>query len=136
MVKPSQRYYEILAYIFFGAATTVINILSYELFRKNLQINFIVSNSIAWIISVSFAYITNRKYVFLSDEITIKGIAKEFMSFVSCRLLSGGCDLAMMIVLVSMIRINDSASKIVSNIVVVAINYILSKLIIFRKRSA
>lgn len=129
------KYQEILLYIFFGVATTVVNFVTYGVFKKVLSCNYIFSNTVAWILSVVFAYITNRKYVFLSEEKTVKGIIREFVSFVSCRLLSGGFDLGAMVVCISFLHLNDYLSKIIANVGVVIINYVFSKLVIFRKRS-
>lgn len=130
------KYQELLLYIFFGVAATVVNFVVYGSLEKFLNGNYLFSNTVAWILSVVFAYITNRKYVFLSSEKTFKGIAREFISFVSCRLLSGGFDMGTMIVCISLLGINDYVAKIIANVGVVIINYVFSKLIVFRKKSA
>jgi putative flippase GtrA len=91
------------------------------------------SNVIAWLLSVLFAYITNRKYVFNSKATSLNGKIKEITSFYVCRLLTFGVDMLSMYILIDLININDMISKIIANIIVIVLNYIFSKLIIFKK---
>ncbi|WP_242954427.1 GtrA family protein [Clostridium oryzae] len=136
IMKLMTKYQEIIAYLFFGVATTIVNFVTYGLLERVINLNYVFSNTIAWVLSVLFAYITNRKYVFYSDERTIKGITKEFISFVSCRLLSGFFDLAVMVVSISILNLNDIVAKVIANVGVVILNYVFSKLFIFRKSGA
>ena len=77
---------EIISYLIFGVATTVVSIISYFIFAKIFNINPIISNVLSWLISVLFAYVTNRKYVFESKKTDKKEIIKEIISFFGCRL--------------------------------------------------
>ena len=80
-----------------------------------------------------FAYITNRKYVFESDKIGVEAIVKEMISFFSCRLATGVVDVLLMYIFVDLLKFDDVFIKVLSNVVVIVLNYVASKLIIFRK---
>lgn len=125
---------EIISYLIFGVATTIVSIISYFIFAKLFNINPIISNILSWIVSVLFAYITNRKYVFESKITNKKEIAKEMISFFGCRIFSGIIDTGMFTIMIEMIGINDGIAKIITQVVVIVLNYILSKLITFRKK--
>ncbi|WP_242825897.1 GtrA family protein [Metaclostridioides mangenotii] len=97
-----------------------------------LGINYYISNIIAWLVAVIFAYITNKFYVFESKSIEYKYVIKELLSFMSCRVLSGVIELILMFVMQNLLLINDFIVKIITNIVVVILNFIFSKLIVFK----
>ncbi len=82
--------------------------------------------------AVFFAYITNKFWVFGSKEIKFNYVLKEISSFVGCRLFSGGIEMLIMFIMISVLNINDFVVKIVTNVIVVILNYIFSKLVIFR----
>ena len=126
------KYKEIIMYLVFGVLTTVVNIVVYFLSAELLHINYLISNALAWFLSVLFAYITNRKYVFHSEVKSTKGILKEVISFFSCRLLTGVVDLACMLIFVDILNVNDMLMKIVANVIVIILNYVASKLLIFK----
>ncbi|MEH7356558.1 GtrA family protein [Neobacillus drentensis] len=123
---------EILMYLLFGILTTGVNILCYVFLKKFLNIDFILSTTIAWIISVIFAFLTNKKYVFNSNFTKAYSVIREFCSFTIFRGISFITDIGMMIVLIEVMNINDLTSKILANIVVVIINYIVSKFVVFK----
>ena len=127
------KYKEIIAYLFFGGLTTVVNIVVYFICTSVLDLNYLVANAISWVVSVAFAYVTNRTWVFESKVKGFSAIMREITTFVGCRLLSGVMDMAIMFISVDMIGIQDSVAKFITQIVVVVLNYIFSKLIIFRK---
>ncbi len=127
------KYYDIIAYLFFGVCTTVINIAAYALCAKIFHFNTIASTTIAWIISVAFAYITNRIWVFKSKNTTKKEIIREIVSFVAARLATGLLDIAIMYICVDLWHWPDILMKIISNAIVIILNYIASKLFIFAK---
>ncbi len=121
---------ELWNYLIIGALTTVVSIGSYSIFSKLLKINYLISNVLSWIVSVIFAYFTNRWFVFHSKE---KKKFKEFMAFISSRLLTLLLDSGLMIVGVDYLKIDDLVTKILVQIVIVIANYVLSKLIVFKK---
>lgn len=123
---------EIINYLVFGILTTLVNIISYWLFTTIFNVDYRISTTIAWFISVVFAFITNKIFVFNSKGLDVKTILSEFMSFLFFRILSYIIDLGMMIVLVEWIKMNDLVAKILANIIVVIVNYVASKYYIFR----
>jgi putative flippase GtrA len=125
---------EIVMYLLFGVLTTVINILCYVFLREYLHIEYILSTTIAWLISVVFAFLTNKKYVFKSNFTELNAVIQEFFSFTFFRVVSLGMDLGIMVVLVEIIKIDDFIAKIAANIVVVIMNYIVSKYVVFRTK--
>lgn len=128
-----QKYREILLYLFFGAGTTLVNILSYYVCGHMLNLSVTLSTIIAWVLSVVFAYVTNKIWVFNSYQRSLKAIYIEFIRFVSCRITTGVIDLIIMLLFSSWLGFNDMLMKIASNIIVVILNYIFSKLIIFKE---
>ena len=122
---------EMVLYLIFGVLTTLVNILSYLFFSKICGINILISNIMAWFFSIVFAYVTNRILVFESKN---KKILHEFALFITGRGLSGILDSLLFYILVVSLMFNDVISKIFINIIVVIINYVLSKKIIFKER--
>ena len=131
MIDLIKKNKDILAYLFFGVCTTLINIVSYYLMAHILNLGVIVSSVIAWVLAVLFAYLTNRKMVFHSEAKTLKEICKEILLFFSCRVSTGILDILMMWLFVDIIGFNDVIIKMVSNVIVIILNYVFSKLIIF-----
>ena len=128
-----KKHRETILYLFFGAFTTLVNIVSYLFFTRVILFNFMVANALAWILAVLFAYVTNKFFVFESKRIEIKFLFKEFLSFVSFRLLSGVVEMLIMYVMIDLLFVNDVILKIFTNIVVIVLNYLFSKMIIFKK---
>lgn len=124
------KYKEIILYLIFGGLTTFVNIVVYALCTKLFSINWEISNIIAWILSVLFAYVTNRKYVFESKS---SNIIKEMSSFFGFRLLSFVLDMGFMYLFVDMIQMDDMIAKIIVQVIVIVLNYVFSKLFIFKK---
>ncbi len=127
------KYKEVILYLFFGVLTTVVSFVSYYLCSELLHIHYLISNIISWIFAVIFAYITNRIWVFESKSTGLKAIFKEMFAFVNCRLLSGVIDMVVMFLLVDSLNINDLYAKLFTQVIVVILNYVFSKLIIFKK---
>ncbi len=131
--KIIETYREIFSYLFFGVCTTLVNFIIYFACTKIFDVNYLLSNAISWIGAVGFAYVTNRIWVFQSKTKGIRAIFKEMTSFVSCRIVSGIIDMVIMFVGVDLLGISDGITKFATQVVVVVLNYIFSKLIIFRK---
>ena len=127
------KYKSIILYAFFGVLTTMVNIATYYISAHLIHLGTLFSTCLAWVVGVLFAYITNRKYVFESDKRELNAILREVFSFFSCRLATGAVDIAIMYIFVDIIHFDDMVIKIFSNIVVIVLNYVASKLIIFRR---
>lgn len=126
------KYKEPILYLFFGVLTTVVNILTFHICRT-FHIELLTSNLIAWVVSVLVAFVTNKFYVFESSDLSMKIVMKEAILFFSARIFSLGVDMAVIAVMVKVLVIPEMISKIVSNVIVIVMNYVLSKLIIFKK---
>ena len=124
---------EIMNYLIFGVLTTIINIGSFWII--NPFMDYKLATTFAWILSVIFAFITNKLYVFSSQNKSKSIVLKEFVSFLFFRLLSYVLDLAAMIFLIDYLNIEDMVAKIFANIIVVVVNYFASKYIIFTTSS-
>ena len=129
-----RKYKQPILYLFFGVCTTAVNIVTYYISAHILSLSVILSTCLAWVISVIFAYLTNKWWVFESKSLRLKAVVQEFLSFTGCRLFTGACDLLIMFIFVDCLRVNDLFVKIASNVLVVILNYIFSKLIIFKKK--
>lgn len=128
-----QKHKEIIHYVFFGVLTTVCNFVVYFILVRVFLIDEITSTIIAFIVSVLFAFFTNRKYVFSSKAVGFKETASELTKFFGSRLFSGGLDVLIMYIFVTLLLFNDILIKILSNIFVVILNYIFSKIFVFKK---
>ncbi len=120
------------SYLFFGILTTAVNFISYIFFTRLLDLDYRVSASLAWFLSVVFAYFTNKFYVFQSEVATGILLIKEFLSFLFFRVLSYFIDILSIIILVERLQVLDTVSKIIASVIVAIVNYFASKYLIFR----
>lgn len=120
---------ELILYVVFGILTTLVNIAVYLFFAKLCGINYLISNILAWIFSVLFAYVTNRIWVFESKS---SDILKEMSLFFTSRLFSGIVDTGLMYLFIDILLIGDFISKIIIQVIVVILNYVASKFIVFK----
>ena len=118
---------EIILYVIFGVLTTIVNLIAYYLFSNIININYLISNAIAWIISVVFAYITNKFFVFNSSYINKDVIIEEFIKFMNCRLISGLSEVVLLFLFVDLLLMNDIVAKLIIGVLVALINFIFSK---------
>lgn len=127
------KYEEVWNYLIFGVLGTIVSIGSYEICRK-LGAEIIVSNVISWIIAVTFMYVTNKFFVFKSKTENYKKLIKEIISFFEARIFTLLVETLILYLGVYILHIDDLITKIVAQIVVIILNYVLSKLIIFKKK--
>lgn len=130
ITKLYKKYEEIINYLIFGVLTTLVSILSYALFTRIFSFNYIVSNILSWIISVTFAFITNKLYVF---KVKDNNIISEMIKFYLSRLTSLLIELVIMYIMVDVFRLNDMICKIIVQFIVIVLNYVFSKLFVFKK---
>lgn len=124
---------ESLSYVFFGVLTTLIDWGSYRLFRV-VGIDYRVATALSWAAAVLFAFVTNKLIVFRSLEMRLSLLWKEFVSFVTCRLATGALTMVIMVFVVDILHWNEYVGKVLVSVVSLVLNYILSKLIIFKKK--
>ena len=128
--------YETISYILCGAATTVVNYVVYFLIRAFIPENWgiLVAQLVAWIAAVIFAYVVNKIFVFDSPGWDFKTVLREFIPFLTARILSFGFDTAFVYVTVGFFKWNEPLMKILSNVFVLIANYFASKFIVFKKK--
>ena len=128
-----KKYRELISYIFWGAATTFVDWALYFLTRKALGEYWAVA--VAWAGAVLFAYVVNKLFVFDSKSWRFSVVIPEFLKFAGARALTLGLTEGMMWLFVEQLSINDGIVKIGSSVLTVLINYVLSKLFIFRRKN-
>lgn len=128
------KYKSIVMYGIFGVLTTILNYFVYWLCAHPFSLDLLVSNVLAWIAGVAFAYVTNKIYVFESKEKSSKGIIRELFSFVMSRLFTLLVETVIMYIFAKKLGFNDLIIKLIANVVVIILNYVLSKLIVFKKK--
>ena len=124
----------IIFYALFGVLTTLINWVTYYLCYNTCNIPNVPSTIIAWVTAVIFAFITNKIWVFDSRSFDKKTMLRETLTFFAARVATGVLDVGIMYLTVDVLKMNSALWKLLSNITVIIINYILSKLIIFKKK--
>ena len=137
LINLYKKYNEIINYLIVGALTVLITLIAYYIcvstfLNPNNNTELQIANIISWIIAVIFAYITNRIFVFKSKS---KKIFKESITFISSRIITLLLDMLTMYLMVSICNINDKISKLVSQIIVIILNYIFSKIYVFNKKN-
>ena len=130
-----EQHREKILYVVFGALTTAVNTAVYCLCAHPLGMPVLPGTIIAWFLAVLFAYITNRVWVFRSQATARNEILREAVSFYLCRLATGVLDWVLMYFLVDRLHWNDLWVKIGVNVLVIILNYVASKLLIFRKKA-
>ena len=129
-----KKHEEVVSYLFFGGLTTVVNYLVYLPCYNLLGFSGTVSNVVAWIAAVAFAYLTNKPFVFKSHDWSAKTVLPELTKFVGCRVGSGLLETAIIFVTVDLLGLNGNLIKVVTSVLVVVLNYVASKLVVFRKK--
>ena len=130
-----KKYKELINYLIFGGLATLVNFVSYYIVARIIGIDEVISSAIAWFCSVMFAYITNKIFVFESKSENKRGIIKEIISFIGFRIVSGIlCDVGTFALMVKVFSINDIVSKVITQVMVVIVNYLFSKFFIFKKK--
>lgn len=127
----ARRLWDVFTYLFFGALATVVNLVSFAIARQGFDLSWPISNSISWLASVLFAFVTNKLWVFHSKTETIGALVWEFAKFMAARIVSYGLDMLCMYLLIDVVATGDVIAKIVTQVVVVIVNYAFSKLFIF-----
>lgn len=123
-----------LSYVFWGVITTAVNYGAYFLLTHLFNVHYLISNVVAWFVSVLFAFGTNKAFVFRSHKWNARTLLPEFGMFLAARVFSGFLETGLLWVGVDLHNWNSALVKITASIAVVAINYIVSNLLIFRNR--
>ena len=134
VIRMIKKHKSFIAYGVFGVLTTIVNIVVYNFSYNSAGLSNTLSNVIAWVLAVTFAYLTNKVWVFGSTSWKWEVLKKEVVAFISCRLATGILDIVIMYICVDVMQWNALLMKIASNILVIILNYIFSKLVIFKKK--
>lgn len=132
--KLVEKHWDIISYLFFGVCTTIVNYIIYLPCYNMLQLSATVSNMIAWVVAVAFAYLTNKPFVFKSNDWSAATVVPELTKFVGCRIGSGAAETLILLLAVDLLGWNGNLWKLVTQVMVVILNYIGSKLLVFRKK--
>jgi putative flippase GtrA len=127
-----RKHWDILAYLVFGVLTTAVNYVVYLPCYNLLGLSAAVSNAIAWVAAVAFAYLTNKPFVFKSHDWSLGTVIPELTKFLGCRLGSGFAETAILFVTVDLLGWNGNLWKLLTSVLVVILNYAASKLLVFR----
>lgn len=134
MKKLIEKFGDVLPYLFFGVLTTVVNYLIYLPCLYWFSLDAWLSNVLAWIVAVAFAYLTNKPFVFKSHDWSWGAVWPELVKFVSCRIGSGVLETAIIWLCVDMLGWNGMVMKLITAVLVIVLNYIGSKLLVFTKK--
>ncbi len=129
------RYKGLILYGVFGVLTTLINMAVYHLCFERWGWSNVLSVGIAWVLSVLFAFVTNKLWVFDSKSWEGKTVLREGISFFSARAATGVLDMGIMFLAVDCLHGEPLLWKLISNIIVIILNYVASRLWIFKKGS-
>lgn len=127
------KYRSIITYLIFGVLTTVVNYLVYYPLYNFTEFSATVSNGISWLAAVIFAYFTNKLFVFESKRWDREVVIPEFAKFIGGRLASGVAETAVLFVFVDLLDFNGNVWKIITSVLVVILNFVFSKYIVFKK---
>jgi len=131
--KYFEKYKSVISYLFFGVLTTLVNIVTYNALYYKLDVSNVKSNIVAWVLAVLFAYITNKLYVFNSRSWSPNYLVREIFLFFSARFITGLIDTAIMYLAVDIMGQEAFVWKLLTNVIVVVLNYVASKFLIFKK---
>lgn len=124
---------DVLTYLIFGVLTTVVNYAVYLPVYNWLGLSAAVSNMIAWVAAVAFAFLTNKPFVFQSHDWSRQVVLPELSKFVGCRVASGVMETVILFLTVDLLHWNGNIWKLITQVLVVILNYVASKLIVFKK---
>lgn len=125
---------DIVIYIIFGALTTAVNYVVYFPLYNFTAISAVLCNCIAWFVSVCFAFLTNKPFVFQSHDWSANVLLSEFLKFMGCRVLSGVLESVIIMITVDILSWNGNIWKLVTGLLVVILNYFGSKFFVFRNK--
>ncbi len=129
-----KQYWGIVSYLVFGVLTTVVNYIVYLPLLNFVKWPAALCNIVAWVAAVAFAYLTNKPFVFKSHDWSKETVIPELGKFVSCRIASGAMETAIIFLAVDLLGWNGNLWKLLTSVLVVVLNYVFSKLIVFRKK--
>lgn len=131
-----KKHEEGINYLIFGFLAFVLNYVLYYIFADAIAMHYMAATALSWVLTVVFAYWTNRTFVFKSQNKETASVVREFISFIGARIATEVLELVLMYVMVDLFSINDMFSKLVCQVLVILANYVLSKIWIFKDTSS
>lgn len=128
------RHYDFFLYIFVGGLTTVLNLVIYYVLANAFDVDPYTSTAIAWFFAMLFAFFINKLWVFNDKSWKLGHAMYQFWTFAAARILSFGMEELLMFVGIELCHINANIVKIPIQVLVVLVNYVASKLVIFKKK--
>ena len=132
--KQIKAHWDVVTNLFFGVLTTVVNYMVYLPCLNFLGFSAAVSNCIAWVVAVTFAFLTNKPFVFQSHDWSRKTVVPEFTKFIATRISSGVLETLILLIAVDTLGGNGNIWKLVTQVMVIVVNYVGSKLLVFKKK--
>ena len=126
---------EVLLYLFFGGLTFLVSVISYAYFNVTLGINELVANIISWVLAVAFAFFTNRIWVFQAPTKTVSQFLMQLIRFFMGRVATLVVEEVILLVFITILGFNSMAVKVIAQVIVIVLNYVISKLVVFRKKN-
>lgn len=126
-----KKHDELINYIIFGGLTTLVNIVVFFILETLLSWPYLIANAVAIVLSILFAYVTNKLFVFQTKNDNYQENIAEFLRFIGLRFISGLADMAAMWLLVDFLSFDTNIAKIATQFIVVVLNYFFSKFLIF-----
>lgn len=128
-----EKHREVILYLFFGGLTFLLSIFTFALFHITLNINELIANILSWIIAVLFAFFTNRVWVFEAPTKTYKEFISQLSTFLGGRVVTLIIEEGLLFIFITLLHLNSMVIKIFAQVIVIVLNYIISKCIIFKK---
>ena len=129
-----KAHWDVVSYLIFGVLTTVVNYAVYLPLYNWANFSAALSNAIAWVAAVAFAFLTNKPFVFKSHDWSAKVVLPELTKFLGCRIGSGLAETAIIFVTVDLLSWNGNLWKLLTSVLVVILNYVASKLFVFNNK--
>ena len=126
------KYRDVILYLIFGVCTTVVNLAVFWVLTSPLKVNELIANIIAWILAVLFAFLTTRDLVFHAGK--SGSVISQMIKFYLGRAITLALEEAMLLVFITLLHFNSMAVKTTAQVLVIVLNFVISKLIIFRKK--
>lgn len=126
---------EMIRYLFFGVCTTVVNLGVFTILRYGMCMEMQTANLISILVAILFAFSVNKWFVFQSEEMDLKTVFAEFLNFTGMRCMTLLVEFWGVYALVTYVYVSDLISKLIIQVVVVALNYVISKCYVFREKA-
>ena len=124
---------EIVLYLFFGGLTFLVSVFSFSLFHVQMNMNELVANVLSWILAVSFAFFTNRIWVFKAPTNNVASFLKQMCSFFAGRIFTLVIEEVILYIFITRLAFHSLTVKVSAQIIVILLNYVISKMIVFRR---